>query len=632
MLDDWVDIRWADAVVPFRAGYRPLWTGLGTVAALLVTAAVTAAARRFLPLPLWRRTHYLTHAAWPVAVVHGLGAGSDRGSPGAVALTLACVALVTSRPCCGSPAPPGPRPRWGGVVAAAGRGRAAGGPRRLAGHARGPCDEAPGRDPAGPAATLAEHLAVHGALPADRSRAGRRGRGQRAHRARRRRLPAGRQDANRPGRARLRGRPVVVVNAAESEPAADKDASLVTRAPHLVLDGAGGRARAVGAREVVVWVHRGAARAGQPRDGGDRASVGRADSLRVEVVAGPDRYVAGEASAIVRHLSGGPALPTCRRTAPPSAASGAGPRCSPTRRRSRTSGWSPGTAPPGSAPPACRTSPGRCWHGARRRGAARCRRGAARAPLAEALEACGGPRRRCARCSSAGTAAAGSPGRRPHRDADPGVAGGPRRRPRHRAAAGPAGRPLPARGDRAAGRLAGRRVGRAVRPVRQRAARHRGRPHGAGDRRRVACRSWTGGPRWSPAAARATTRTARSGWCARRWRSSGRTSSSTRAGPCPDLDCSPVAPLPAHAAVAGAAGGDERAAGRRLDPVPGPRAVRRAAARGGHPRRVGLPGGRRPAARPGPAGRPARDACPAVALRLEPRHAGAGRATGGRRR
>jgi len=105
-----------DGALPFRAGYRPVWTGLGTVAALLlVTAAVTAAARRYLPVPLWRRTHYLTHAAWPVAVVHGLGTGSDRGSPGAVSLTLGCVALVTFATVLRFTGTPGTG--WGGVVA-----------------------------------------------------------------------------------------------------------------------------------------------------------------------------------------------------------------------------------------------------------------------------------------------------------------------------------------------------------------------------------------------------------------------------------------------------------------------------------------------------------------------------------
>ena len=159
--------------------------------------------------------------------------------------------------------------------------------------------------------TLAEHLAVHGALP----RAGRglvdaveasglTGRGGAGY-------PLAGKLRTVLAQPRLRGRPVVVVNAAESEPAADKDASLVTRAPHLVLDGAAACARAVGAREVVVWVHRGGHGSERAVETAafERMSVG-ADPVRVEVVAGPDRYVAGEASAIVQHLSGGPALPS----------------------------------------------------------------------------------------------------------------------------------------------------------------------------------------------------------------------------------------------------------------------------------------------------------------------------------
>jgi NADH:ubiquinone oxidoreductase subunit F (NADH-binding) len=106
---------------------------------------------------------------------------------------------------------------------------------------------------------------------------------------------------------RARGRPVVVVNGAESEPAADKDHFLLSRAPHLVLDGAEAAAGALGARDVVVWTHRG------DRVTGERLAAAVAERpgrRRTRVVAGPDRYVAGEASAIVHHLSGGPALPT----------------------------------------------------------------------------------------------------------------------------------------------------------------------------------------------------------------------------------------------------------------------------------------------------------------------------------
>ena len=77
VLDGFVDISLAGALLPFPADYEPVWTGLGTVAALLlVTAAVTAAPAASCR-PLWRRTHFLTHLAWPVAVVHGSGVGTD---------------------------------------------------------------------------------------------------------------------------------------------------------------------------------------------------------------------------------------------------------------------------------------------------------------------------------------------------------------------------------------------------------------------------------------------------------------------------------------------------------------------------------------------------------------------------
>ena len=96
VLDGFVDISLAGATVPFTADYEPVWTGLGTVAALLIgTAAVTAGTRRFLPPAVWRRTHYVTHLAWPVAVVHGVGIGTDSASPATAAITLGCVGLVT---------------------------------------------------------------------------------------------------------------------------------------------------------------------------------------------------------------------------------------------------------------------------------------------------------------------------------------------------------------------------------------------------------------------------------------------------------------------------------------------------------------------------------------------------------
>jgi NADH:ubiquinone oxidoreductase subunit F (NADH-binding) len=108
--------------------------------------------------------------------------------------------------------------------------------------------------------------------------------------------------------ARQAGRPIVVVNGAESEPASRKDATLLGCAPHLVLDGAVLAAEVVGAREVVVWLHRDPNGPPSPvRAAIEERGMGR---VFIRVENGPARYVSGQSSAAVNYLSGGPALPT----------------------------------------------------------------------------------------------------------------------------------------------------------------------------------------------------------------------------------------------------------------------------------------------------------------------------------
>ena len=65
-------------VWPFGSPYRPVWLGLGTVAFdLLLALVATSLARRWLKPQLWRAVHWLAYAAWPVALVHAFGTGSD---------------------------------------------------------------------------------------------------------------------------------------------------------------------------------------------------------------------------------------------------------------------------------------------------------------------------------------------------------------------------------------------------------------------------------------------------------------------------------------------------------------------------------------------------------------------------
>ena len=104
-----------------------------------------------------------------------------------------------------------------------------------------------------------------------------------------------------------RGRRAVVVNAAEGEPLSAKDRTLLERAPHLVLDGALLAAEAVGAREVVLAIKRSAVAA----DAAVGAALAERDDaclLRVQTV--PDGYLAGEETALIRALNGGPMKPT----------------------------------------------------------------------------------------------------------------------------------------------------------------------------------------------------------------------------------------------------------------------------------------------------------------------------------
>jgi NADH:ubiquinone oxidoreductase subunit F (NADH-binding) len=174
--------------------------------------------------------------------------------------------------------------------------------------------------PAHGAMALDEHLAVHGALPAigDRTarRRGRRGSSPLIERIERSGL-RGRGGAGFPTATKLRavagsrGRAVAVINAAEGEPASLKDRTLTQMLPHLVLDGGQLAAEAVGADELIVCVCESASASIE--------SVATAiDELRglpgaparMSVTAVPNHYVAGQESALVSHLNGGPATPS----------------------------------------------------------------------------------------------------------------------------------------------------------------------------------------------------------------------------------------------------------------------------------------------------------------------------------
>jgi NADH:ubiquinone oxidoreductase subunit F (NADH-binding) len=107
--------------------------------------------------------------------------------------------------------------------------------------------------------------------------------------------------------AARRGPRALVVNGAEGEPLSAKDRLLLETAPHLVIDGALLAAEAVRARDVVVAVKRSAWSA---HEAVARALAERRDTRGVALETVPDAYIAGEETALVHALDGGPTKPT----------------------------------------------------------------------------------------------------------------------------------------------------------------------------------------------------------------------------------------------------------------------------------------------------------------------------------
>jgi NADH:ubiquinone oxidoreductase subunit F (NADH-binding) len=171
--------------------------------------------------------------------------------------------------------------------------------------------------------SLAEHLARYGPVPfrdaagtdgqgliAEVERAGLTGRGGAA-------FPAGRkmravaETGRRAGPLHNQVGTVVLANGTESEPASGKDQMLLTRAPHLVLDGIALAAEAVGATRGYLSLHAGKGELARELEAAvierDRGGLNR---VPIQVIAVPGGYVASQETALVSHLNGGAPKPT----------------------------------------------------------------------------------------------------------------------------------------------------------------------------------------------------------------------------------------------------------------------------------------------------------------------------------
>lgn len=95
VLDPFAHISVRDVIIPVGAAYRPVWLGLGVVGAeILMAVAASSLLREKVGLRTWRLIHWTAYASWPLAIVHGLGTGSDARAPWLVGVVASCVVAV----------------------------------------------------------------------------------------------------------------------------------------------------------------------------------------------------------------------------------------------------------------------------------------------------------------------------------------------------------------------------------------------------------------------------------------------------------------------------------------------------------------------------------------------------------
>ena len=61
---------------------------------LILALVITSLVRAHLSRRVWRAIHWLAYAAWPVALVHGIGTSPDMRSGGLLVLTIVCGVVV----------------------------------------------------------------------------------------------------------------------------------------------------------------------------------------------------------------------------------------------------------------------------------------------------------------------------------------------------------------------------------------------------------------------------------------------------------------------------------------------------------------------------------------------------------
>ena len=97
VIDGYVPVSWLNVIVPFTSSYKTLWVGLAAISVdLLIAITVTSLLRNKINLKWWKYIHYLAYVAWVLALLHALGAGTDRGITQVIAGISVAVVMATA--------------------------------------------------------------------------------------------------------------------------------------------------------------------------------------------------------------------------------------------------------------------------------------------------------------------------------------------------------------------------------------------------------------------------------------------------------------------------------------------------------------------------------------------------------
>ncbi len=113
------------------------------------------------------------------------------------------------------------------------------------------------------------------------------------------------------------GRHAVLVNAAESEPASRKDEALLLLRPHLVIEGALIAAHAVGASDLIFYLHSGSSQIEESiSEAVKELDRSGSNPPNIRLVTAEPGYVAGEETAAIQRVNGHAAKPTAKPPRP----------------------------------------------------------------------------------------------------------------------------------------------------------------------------------------------------------------------------------------------------------------------------------------------------------------------------